>query len=38
MAELERLSRETDRSRAYMVREAISDYLVKMRRRAAKAA
>lgn len=38
MAELDRLSRETDRSRAYMVREAISDYLAKMRRRAAKAA
>jgi len=38
MAELDRLSRETDRSRAYMVREAIADYLAKMRRRAAKAA
>lgn len=38
MAELDRLSRETDRSRAYMVREAISDYLAKARRRAAKAA
>ena len=38
MVELDRLSRETDRSRAYMVREAITDYLSKMRRRAAKVA
>ncbi len=34
LAELDKLSRETDRSRAYMVREAIADYLAKMRRRA----
>jgi len=31
-AELDRLSKETDRSLAYMVREAVSDYLRKMRR------
>lgn len=37
MAELDKLSQETDRSRAYMVREAISDYLEKMRGRAANA-
>lgn len=38
LAELDRLSRETDRSRAHMVREAIGDYLAKARRRAARPA
>lgn len=38
LAELDRLSGETDRSRAHTVREAITEYLTKMRRRGAKAA
>ena len=38
LAELDKLSLETDRSRAYMVREAIADYLAKMGRQASKVA
>jgi predicted transcriptional regulator len=37
LAELDRLSRETDRSRAHIVREAISQYLSKTRSSAAEA-
>lgn len=37
-AELDRLSKETERSLAYMVREAVGDYIKKMRRRADRAA